>query len=162
MTTPAELGLSHTSSLNSMLSGTSPNSRPSRRMYAHLRSLSQATWSDGPMWMSSGAMSKLSWLVTAFVLLIFFDSRRSRSSMFLKSMLPPTLSCMVRSSITPRSSKSLASTRWTMVAPTWLLMSSPTMGIPALANRAAHDGVRAMNTGTQLTTAHPASMAAFM
>ena len=30
--------------------------------------------------------------VTAWVLEIFLDSRRSRSSMFLKSMLPPTLS----------------------------------------------------------------------
>ncbi len=37
----------------------------------------------------------MSWLmfeVTAWVLEIFLDSRRSRSSMFLKSMLPPTLS----------------------------------------------------------------------
>ena len=32
MTMPAELGESHTSSLNSMLMGMSPNSRPSRRM----------------------------------------------------------------------------------------------------------------------------------
>ena len=32
--------------------------------------------------------------VTDCVLLIFFDSSRSRSSMFMKSMLPPTLSCI--------------------------------------------------------------------
>jgi hypothetical protein len=31
-------------------------------------------------------------LVTAFVLLIFFDSSRSRSSMLRKSVLPPKLS----------------------------------------------------------------------
>src|SRR5258708_22056551 len=44
--------------------------------------------------------------VTAWVLEIFLDSSRSRSSMFMKSMLPPTFSCMVRSSTTPRSSRS--------------------------------------------------------
>ncbi|MEU5672256.1 hypothetical protein ABZ749_18205, partial [Micromonospora sp. NPDC047753] len=30
------------------LRGVSPNERPSRRMYAHLRSSSHGTWSDGP------------------------------------------------------------------------------------------------------------------
>ena len=40
MMTPAELGESHTSSLYSRFSGTSPNARPSRRTYAHLRSSS--------------------------------------------------------------------------------------------------------------------------
>ena len=44
------------------------------------------------MWTSSAAIPLSSWLVTAWVLEIFFDSNRSRSSMFLKSMLPPTLS----------------------------------------------------------------------
>src|SRR5215217_4304714 len=39
--------------------------------------------------------------VTAWVLETFLDSRRSRSSMFLKSMLPPTLSWYVRSRTTP-------------------------------------------------------------
>ena len=43
MTMPAELGESTTSSLSSTLSGTSPKERPSSRMYAHLRSLSQGT-----------------------------------------------------------------------------------------------------------------------
>src|SRR6476469_3627118 len=70
--------------------------------------------------------------VTAWVLETFLDSRRSRSSMFLKSMLPPTLSWYVRSSTTPRSSNSFAITRWVMVAPTWLLMSSPTIGAGVL------------------------------
>ena len=37
-------------------------------------------------------MSRLSCDVTDCVLEIFLDSRRSRSSMFMKSMLPPTLS----------------------------------------------------------------------
>lgn len=49
---------------------------------------------------------------------IFFDSRRSHSTMFRKCMLPPTLSSIVRSSSTPRSSNNLASTRWVIVAPT--------------------------------------------
>ena len=43
MITPAELGESHTSSLYSRLSGTSPNARPSSRTYAILRSSSHGT-----------------------------------------------------------------------------------------------------------------------
>ncbi len=43
MTTPAEFGESQTSSFSSTLSGTSPKALPSRRMCAHLRSVSQAT-----------------------------------------------------------------------------------------------------------------------
>ena len=35
------------------------------------------------------------WLVTDWVFEIFLDCRRSRSSMFLKSMLPPKLSWYV-------------------------------------------------------------------
>ena len=93
MITPAELGESQTSSFSSTLSGTSPKLRPSMRMYAHLRSWSHGTWSDGPMWTSySERITSSIWEVTAWVFEIFFDSRRSRSSMFLKSMLPPTLS----------------------------------------------------------------------
>ena len=65
----------------------------------------------------------------------FLDSSRSRSSMLKKSMLPPTLSCDVRSSSTPRSPNRRASVRWTIVAPTWDLMSSPTIGRPALTKR---------------------------
>ena len=97
--------------------------------------------------------------VTDCVLEIFLDSRRSRSSMFLKSMLPPTLSWYVRSRITPRSSNSFAMTRCVMVAPTWLLMSSPTIGRPASSNFCAHSGVPAMKTGSALTKPQPASMA---
>ena len=44
------------------------------------------------MWTSWAAMPLSNCDVTAWVFEIFFDSRRSRSSMFLKSMLPPTLS----------------------------------------------------------------------
>ena len=73
--------------------------------------------------------------VTAFVLEIFLDSSRSRSSMLKKSMLPPTLSCDVRRSFTPRSWNRRASARWVIVAPTWLLMSSPMTGSPAFLNR---------------------------
>ncbi len=43
ITMPAEFGESQTSSLSSMLSGTSPNDEPSMRMYAHLRSVSHGT-----------------------------------------------------------------------------------------------------------------------
>ena len=57
MTMPAEFGESHTSSLSSATSGTSPKERPSRRMYAHLRSVSHGTWSDGPMWTLSAPRS---------------------------------------------------------------------------------------------------------
>ena len=90
MITPAEFGESHTSSFNSRFNGTSPKLRPSKRMYAHLRSSSHGTWSDGPMWTDSGAIPPSIWLVTAWVFESFFDSSRSRSNMFLKSMLPPT------------------------------------------------------------------------
>ncbi len=47
-------------------------------------------------------------------------------------MLPPTLSCEVRSIFTPRSANRRASVRCTIVAPTWDLMSSPTIGSPRL------------------------------
>src|SRR3954468_12633725 len=43
MTMPAEFGESHTSSLTSAVSGTPPNASPSRRMCAHLRSVSHGT-----------------------------------------------------------------------------------------------------------------------
>ena len=60
----------------------------------------------------------------------------------------------------PRSSISRLSTRWTMVAPTWDLMSSPMIGTPASVNFAAHSGVPAMKTGSALTNATLASSAA--
>ncbi len=78
--------------------------------------------------------------------------------MFLKSMLPPKLSWYVRSSSTPRSSKSLAMTRCVIVAPTWDLMSSPMIGTPASVNFFAQTGSEAMKTGSALTKATPASM----
>ena len=65
----------------------------------------------------------------------------------------------MRSSSTPRSSNSLASTRWVMVAPTWDLMSSPMIGTPASVNLRAHSGSEAMKTGSALTKATPASSA---
>ena len=42
-----------------------------------------------------------------------------------------------------------------IVAPTWLLMSSPTIGTPASANFCAHAWSEAMNTGRQFTNATP-------
>ena len=81
--------------------------------------------------------------------------------MFLKSLLPPTLSWEVLSSTKPRSSNSLASTRCVIVAPTCDLMSSPTIGTPAARNFSAHSGVPAMKTGSALTNATPASIAAW-
>ena len=65
----------------------------------------------------------------------------------------------MRSSSTPRSSNSLAITRCVMVAPTWDLMSSPTIGTPASVNFCAHSGLEAMNTGSALTKATLASIA---
>ena len=97
------------------------------------------------------------WLVTDCVLLIFFESNRSRSSMFLKSMLPPKFSWYVLSIARPRSSNRRASRRCVIVAPTWLLMSSPMIGTPASSNFFAHSGLLAMNTGIALTNATPAS-----
>ena len=44
-----------------------------------------------------------------------------------------------------------------MVAPTWDLMSSPTIGRPAFLNRLFQYSSRAMKTGMQLTIAQPAS-----
>ena len=41
--TPAELGLSSTSSFNSTFNGTSPQDVPSSRIYAHFRSSNHAT-----------------------------------------------------------------------------------------------------------------------
>ena len=47
----------------------------------------------------------------ALVFEIFFDSSRSRSSMFMKSELPPKFSWKVRSTRTPRSRKRPVRTR---------------------------------------------------
>ena len=44
------------------------------------------------MWIESAPIRWSIWLVTARVFEIFFDSSRSRSSMFLKSMFPPKFS----------------------------------------------------------------------
>src|SRR5258708_1144435 len=57
----------------------------------------------------------------------------------------------------PRSSNRRARIRWTMVAPTWLLMSSPMIGTLASVNFWAQTGSEAMNTGMQLMKATPAS-----
>ena len=46
-----------------------------------------------------------------------------------------------------------------MVAPICDLMSSPTIGTPAAVNLSAHSLVPAMNTGSALTNATPASIA---
>src|SRR5207302_3363662 len=72
-------------------------------------------------------------------------------------MLPPTLSWDVWTIFTPRSWNRRASERWTIVAPTWDLMSSPTIGRPAFLNRLFQYGSRAMKTGMQFTNPHPAS-----
>ena len=92
MITPAEFGESQTSSFISIVSGTSPKLRPSSRICAHLRSSSHGTWSLGPMWMLSLSSGSSSCDCTDCVFEIFFETRRSRSSMFMKSMLPPKFS----------------------------------------------------------------------
>ncbi len=81
--------------------------------------------------------------------------------MFMKSMLPPKLSWYVRSSSTPRSSKNFASRAVDDGGTDLHLMSSPTIGNPASVNFFAHTGSDAMNTGSALTNAHPASIAAW-
>ena len=48
------------------------------------------------------------------------------------------------------------STRWLIVAPTWLLMSSPMTGRPSSANRRCQYGSRPMNTGMALMNPTPA------
>ena len=48
------------------------------------------------------------------------------------------------------------STRWLIVAPTWLLMSSPMTGRPSSAKRRCQYGSRPMNTGMALTKPTPA------
>ncbi len=58
---------------------------------------------------------------------------------------------------TPRSWNRRARLRCTIVAPTWDLMSSPTIGSPAFWKRLFQYGSRAMNTGMQFTKPTPAS-----
>lgn len=89
---PAEFGESSTLSLSSRLIGMFPNFLPSIRMKHSLLSLSQGMWSEGPMWMSWSGNLVLSWDCTASVLEIFLDFSRSLSSMFKKSVFPPTFS----------------------------------------------------------------------
>ena len=43
-----------------------------------------------------------------------------------------------------------------MVAPTWLLMSSPMMGSPSAAKRCCHSASRPMKTGMAFTKPTPA------
>ena len=74
-------------------------------------------------------------------------------------MLPPKLSWYVRSTRTPRSWNSRTRLRCTIVAPTWDLMSSPTIGTPRRRKRSAQESLPAMKTGMQLTSAQPASSA---
>ena len=94
------------------------------------------------MWISSESRGSGNWLCTASVFEIFFDFRRERSSMFRKSVLPPVFNWYVRLSFTPLSAHSLASVRWSMVAPSWAFTSSPTTGMPASVKRARPFGVR--------------------
>ena len=61
--------------------------------------------------------------------------------MLRKSVLPPVLSWYVRSSITPRLANRSVSTRWTMVAPSCALMSSPMIGTPAAAETLGPGGI---------------------
>ena len=122
MMTPAEFGESQTSSLSS---GVQRGVAEGAALQADVGPLAvveprhvvrRADVHVAPCAISCGICE-----VTDWVLEIFFDTRRLRSSMFMKSMLPPKLSWYVRSSSTPRSSNSFASTRCTMVAPTWRL-----------------------------------------
>ena len=71
--------------------------------------------------------------------------------------IPPGIELVSPLELDSLSAKRRPSVRWTMVAPTWLLMSSPMMGRPAVLNRSAHSVSEAKKTGTQLTIATPAS-----
>ena len=105
-------------------------------------------------------MSRSTCEVTDCVLETFFDSSRSSSFMLRKSMFPPTLSWHRAVQLHAAVLESLASTRCVMVAPTWLLMSSPMIGTPAIAELLRPHRVDAMKTGRALTNATPASSAA--
>jgi len=74
--------------LSSAFSGTSPKARPSMRMYAHLRSSSHGTWSDGPMCTSLFAISCGICEVTDWVFEIFFETRRFALQHVHEVMLP--------------------------------------------------------------------------
>ena len=95
MMMPAEFGGSHTSSLYSRFSGTSPKAA----LQADVGPLAVVEPRDvvgradvdvlvlDLAGQRAGQVGGDGWVLDTFL-----DSRRSRSSMFLKSMLPPTLS----------------------------------------------------------------------
>ena len=93
MMTPAEFGESQTSSLYSRISGTSPNVAA---LEADERPLAVVEPGDvvgrADVHVARRRCRGCSCEVTDCVFEIFLDSRRSRSSMFMKSMLPPTFS----------------------------------------------------------------------
>ncbi len=90
------------------------------------------------MWICSFWRGICSCDCTASVFDIFFDCNLCLLSMFKKSVLPPTFNWYVLSIFTPLSSKSLVKVRWIIVAPIWLLISSPIIGIFFFSNRFAH------------------------
>ena len=74
--------------------------------------------------------------MTAFVFEIFFDSSRSRSSMFRKSELPPKFSWYRAVEVDAALAEQAdVSTRCVIVAPTCDLMSSPMIGRPRSSKR---------------------------
>ena len=94
----------------------------------------------------------------ARVLDSFFDSRRSRSSMFMEVGVAAEIELV--GAVEPHAAlaEQVGEHRCMMVAPTWLLMSSPISG-SRLARSARHSGSEAIKTGMQLTKAHPAARA---
>ena len=136
--------------------GALPKPRPSMRRKQTLLSL--LPWDvvarpDVEFWLSAGARGRIA--LHRLGLRSRLEPCRSRLSMFRKSVLPPVLSWYMRSSWMPRSAKSLASMRWTMVAPSCDLMSSPTTGMRRRANSSAHCGSETMKAGMQLMKRDP-------
>jgi hypothetical protein len=90
--------------------------------------------------------------VTAWVLDTFLDSRRSRSSMFMKSMLPPTFNWYVRSRMTPPILEELGHHPMGDRRPHLALdvVANGSAGRPRRTSL-AHPGALAMKTGRALT-----------
>src|SRR4030065_647362 len=90
------------------------------------------------MWICSSPIPWVSTEVTASVFEIFLDRSRFRFSMFRRWVFPPLFGGYVRRTRMPRSEKRRARARWTIVAPSCDLISSPMIGIPRVRNLPAH------------------------
>ena len=161
MTTPAELGESSTDRRSSRSTGTSPKILPSirrKQIFLVLEPGNIVTRSNVDVPLIQVSCRQPTALPRSWK--FFFEDKRLRSSMFRKSVLPPTFSWYVLSSSTPRLFEEVGEDSVkTMVAPSWDLMSSPIMGRCRSAKRFPHTGSLAINTGMLLMRPKPASRA---